>query len=96
MRMLMFSIYDSKTGLYQVPFVAHNKAHAMRTVTDFLHSDKSPISRFPTDYELYEIAQFDDCTGIITSLSAPVHVCKLLDLLSLDAETPRLAKSLPG
>lgn len=59
----MYSIYDVKTQIYQVPFPAHNDGDAVRRMSDEVNLKDSQISRHPEDFLLYCVGQFDDNNG---------------------------------
>lgn len=69
MKLRMFSIRDTKTDAFDLPFYAHNEGHAMRMVTDMAASGKFVFSRHPADFALFEVGTFDDQTGELTALT---------------------------
>lgn len=81
MKVQMFTIYDKKMQIHQQPFVAINRATMMRTIADGLKRNDSMMSRFPVDYEIYKIGEFDETTGMITPLPEREFICVLEDLI---------------
>lgn len=69
MKMKVYSILDSKTGAYGVPFFNVNKDVALRSFMDLTRDERSMASRHPQDYHLFEIGEFDDVTAEITGCS---------------------------
>lgn len=72
----MFCILDSKVGAYAQPFYARSTPEGMRAFEDIFTStdpryEQSNYKKFPQDFHLYEIGEFDDETGVITP---SVHV----------------------
>lgn len=75
----MFVILDAKSGAYAPPFFAFNAAVAQRNVAAAVQSGDSLIAKFPEDYTLYAIGQFDDATAEVRS-GPPQAVCNLSSL----------------
>jgi len=68
----IYSIQDSKTGIFCRPFIMQTEAAAMR---DFAHAANSPdndVGRYPTDFTIFRLGSFDDLTGRITVEPSPV------------------------
>ena len=63
--MKMFSVKDSKSGIFFQPFFFRTIPEAIRSFTDEANSDpaNSMISKHPSDYALYSLGDFDDTTG---------------------------------
>lgn len=70
----MYSVYDVKSKLYQVPFHSHNDGHAIRCFTDMVRHEKSHLSRYPEDFILFNVGSFDDESGVISPLSRPIQI----------------------
>lgn len=65
MELMMFSVLDSKVGLYARPFVARNKAEAMRSFASIAQDGNHPIGQHPEDYILYYVGTFSEQTGAL-------------------------------
>lgn len=68
--MKMYSINDSKAEFYQNPFFARTNEEAKRTFAQVLN-DKNPNNQYaqsPSDFTLFEVASFDEVTGVVTGL----------------------------
>jgi len=63
--MKMFSVFDTKSGIFFQPFFFRTIPEAIRSFTDEANSDpeKSMIAKHSTDYALYSLGDFDDTTG---------------------------------
>lgn len=70
MRMQIFALYDTKIQAYNKPFAMRTTAEALRSFQDAVQQDQN-IKSHAEDYVLFELAEFDDSTGIITPLSCP-------------------------
>lgn len=67
-----YSIYDSKTGVYSTPFYALTKGEAIRSFTDSCNDNKTMLFRYPDDYTLFEVGEFDDLKGCFIAYLTPV------------------------
>lgn len=75
MKTKMFSIYDTKMESYGTPFFMPKRGAAMRAFGDLAKDPKSTIHQHPTDYDLYELAEYDDESGEIVACK-PVNLGK--------------------
>lgn len=64
--MLIFTIYDNKSELYNNPFVQKTTGAAIRAFTSLVEDEQTDIARHPSDYELFEIGEFDPESGQIS------------------------------
>lgn len=71
MKMSMFSVQDSKAGMFLPPFPAPNAGVAIRQFTDAIANENSVLSKHPEDYALYELGTFDDVSGQSENLKTP-------------------------
>lgn len=67
MKMKMFSILDVVVGAFNRPYCLVSRGQAVRSFIDEIQraSEENPMYKHPKDYELYELAEFDDETGQI-------------------------------
>lgn len=65
-KMRIFTIYDCKGGMFNVPFFQRTKAMAIRLFSDLVNDPKHPIGEHPEDYTLFCLGCYDDCSGTIT------------------------------
>ncbi|QXP08128.1 MAG: nonstructural protein [Arizlama microvirus] len=68
MKLKLFVVYDAKTESYGVPFFRDFTANALREWSEVASakSDKNnQISKFPADFTLFEIGEFDQMSGIV-------------------------------
>ena len=73
-----FSVVDSKPGVFSPPFFLQSTGLAIRQFTDLANDEKTTVSRYPEDFSLHEIGQFDDQSGTLS----PLAVCINLGLAS--------------
>lgn len=73
-KLKMFSCYDSKIGVWMNPMVFQHVGQAERTWIEICTQKDSLPGKHPVDFTLFQIGEFDDESGVVTSLSAPVQV----------------------
>lgn len=80
MNLQVYSIRDSKGAVFNMPFYKRTHGEAERDFTSLVNDDKSTVSNYPEDYDLYHLGTFDDQTGLVTSLDTPQHVIKAVQV----------------
>lgn len=78
----IFSLRDLKAGSYGQPFALANRAVAMRNLQDWSRNPESFIARYPSDFELYEVGEFDPATGTLLPNNMPDYVGRASDLVA--------------
>ena len=79
---IIVSLKDTATQVFGTPFVVGAPAQAVRSLRDEVNSKDSTtdIRRHPGDFELYEIATFDEESGVVGGYT-PKLVCRAKDLV---------------
>lgn len=75
-----FSIRDSKGEVFNPPFYKHTHGEAERDFTSLVRDEKSMVSKYPEDFDLYHVGTYDDQTGVFKSLETPLHIIKAVNL----------------
>lgn len=83
MSKVIVSLKDTATQVYGTPFVVVSPAQAVRSLRDEVNAkdSTSDIRRHPDDFELYELASYDEESGIVSPLPTPSLICRAKDLL---------------
>ncbi len=95
MKLTIYSIFDTASGLYSRPFFTQSDPEAMRSFEDISTTADHPIGKHPEDYMLFRIGIFDDTKGklvdednecLVTALeciakSRKINPTKQLDLV---------------
>lgn len=68
----LYSVRDVKVERFFPPFAQRNQLEAQRTFLDMCQDHRTPISKHPEDYTLYEIGSFNPETGEIAPMLARV------------------------
>lgn len=61
----MYSIFDVKADVYNVPFFAPTNGVAIRQFSDLANDAQSSIARHPEDFKLCCVGEFDDGNATI-------------------------------
>ena len=73
MQLKLYSLKDLKTGVYLQPMPQRHDIEAQRALVQLVATTDCTIARYPADYELYYIGEFDDVTASLVPVS-PVFI----------------------
>lgn len=59
----VYSILDGKSHVYSPPFLSRHTGEALRSFTDLVNDERSTVSKYPGDFQLVQVATFDDELG---------------------------------
>lgn len=71
---LVFAIFDSKVGSFNLPFFCQSMGEAERVFTSSVRSSDSALSQFPEDFSLHYIGEYDLSTGVFTNAAKIVNM----------------------
>jgi len=80
MQLKIYSIRDSKSECFTQPFFQHTAGEAERNFKTLVNDEKSTQNKYPEDFSLWEIGNYDDNTGKITPIE-PHHVVNAVQLI---------------
>ncbi len=63
MRMLAFTVYDSKAEVFAKPFFEVTRGSAIRAFSDAVNEPGHVFNKHADDFTLYECGAFDDALG---------------------------------
>lgn len=70
MKLNIYSIYDSAAKAYATPFFMQNDGLAIRAFQSNVNSnEENNISKYPDQFTLFRVGEYDDENGLITSES---------------------------
>ena len=61
----VYSVFDSKSAIYDRVWQAVSDPAAIRSFTDIALDATHPIGMHPEDYSLFKVGMFDDNTGAL-------------------------------
>lgn len=79
MQLKIFSIRDSKGEIYNTPFFQKTHGEAERSFRELVNDEKSMPHKYPDDFDLYYVGDYDDQKGTISSLETPQHLIKAIN-----------------
>lgn len=74
-----FAIRDAKAEAFGLPFFKLTPGEAerdFRTAVNDFSTKNNLYSKYPDDYDLYYLGEYDDTKGVFTSLDTPLHIIK--------------------
>lgn len=82
MVLYVVAVRDAATEAFARPFYVHRPAEAIRSFSDEVKRKPEPgqqnqLNAHPQDYELHQLAVFDDATGVFTA--APERLARAVD-----------------
>lgn len=77
----VYSIRDSKTEVFSPPFLQKARGEAERSFNQLANDPQTFVGRYPEDYDLYYMGQFNDNSGAYTLLDTPKHIMKAVQVL---------------
>jgi len=89
MRQGLYVIFDSKVGLYSMPFFAVSDQGAARTFGDACKQEGTLISKHPEDFSLIRLADVDDSTGQVNTPVTPVEIVSGRNLKAKEVQDVR-------
>lgn len=78
----IYSVRDAKTEFFSPPFLAHTHGEAERNFKQACNDEQSKITKFPEDYDLYYLGDYDDNTGKMAPIDTPQHIVKAVQLVN--------------
>lgn len=71
MKYKTFAVFDSKAGVFSHQWNSHNAATAVRRFAEDVNNEQHPVAKHPEDFTLFEIGEYDEEKGLMTSLATP-------------------------
>jgi hypothetical protein len=77
----IYVIRDKKAHAYMQPVTTRNDGTAIRMIQSSLQKGDTDLAKYPEDFALYRIGEFDEITGTIDALTDIICVGQLADLV---------------
>ncbi len=84
----LFTIHDSKAEAFIQPFFSPATGAAIRSFERAVNDDSTDFSRYPSDYTLFEIGEFDTQTGRISTLPTLLNLGLAATFKEADTPNP--------
>ena len=88
MKTKLYSVYDSKAEAFNEPFYANKDGLAIRIFTDHVNRDETIWGKYPHDFTLFQIGEFDSEKGSLTPLDTPRNLGMAIEFM--DTQEPLL------
>lgn len=72
-RLKIFAAFDAKVKTFANPFCVAHAGQALRSWEEHVNDGQSMPSKYPEDFALYELGEFDDQTGEISTSKPHNH-----------------------
>lgn len=82
MKRKIFAVYDVKAQAYATPFLYNHKPEAIRAFMTASNDPQTNLNKYPADYKLYYLGEFDDQSGKYTSLNIPEYLNTASDFIN--------------
>lgn len=82
MKLLVFTVFDSKAECYMQPFFMPTQGAATRAFQDSVNKEGHQFSQHSEDYTLFQVGEYDDATGEITPLQAHISLGNAVQFLT--------------
>lgn len=77
----IYAVYNRKAKFYERPFHAKSLGDAERHFEMAINDRTTFLNKYPEDYDLYYLGQFNDSTGQYELIDSPEHKHKALTFL---------------
>lgn len=77
----VFSVFDKKAKAYTQPFFMNQKGEALRAFDGIVADKQTQIAKYPEDFALYKLGEFDDVSGLLSSLNEPEFIAHAVDFV---------------
>lgn len=82
MRLKVYSVRDSKGGIYHPPMFLRSHGEAERAFNQVAKDTTKQIGQYPEDYDLFYLGEYDDTDGKLHPLDSPSHIIKAVDSIN--------------
>lgn len=78
----VYTVYDSKAEAYLQPFFSQSKGVAIRSFQEAVRDEKSNISKYPEDFTLFELGEYDDSNSKFNLHNTPQSLGVAVEFLT--------------
>jgi len=80
MTLKVFSIRDQKAEVFNTPFFQKTHGEAERSFRELVANDQTMPGKYPEDYDLYYLGEYNDQNGLISPVDTPQHLIKAVSI----------------
>lgn len=74
----VYAVRDTKGELYMQPFHRKMAGEAERDFNELVNDDRTIFSKYPEDFDLFELSTFNEKTGLYVPYDTPRHIAKAI------------------
>lgn len=78
----VFTVFDSAAKAFLTPFFAPTVESAIRSFREIVNKEGHQFNRFPEDYTLFHVGEFDQVTGLLKAFDTPHSLGLALSFVS--------------
>jgi hypothetical protein len=76
----LYSVFDRKAKVYNTPMFLVNDQVALRVFHSMVFDKDTMVSRYPEDYILYRVGEFNTLDGIVKGSCYPEEIAQGIQL----------------
>lgn len=80
MKLYLFSVYDKVSKMYVDLFTSQTREAAQRSFNSAAMNRNTMLAKYPTDFALYCLGEYDNATGEVSGLSTPELVQNCVEI----------------
>lgn len=93
----MFAVRDIKANMFFDVFPQPTEQLAQRGFAEVVNGDPSTnIAKYPEDFQLFYLGEYDEQKGVIEGLKVPQMVCSGLDVLISNVTSAKEPEDMNG
>lgn len=96
MKRKLFAVYDLKAQFYGNPFLFTHKGEAIRAFMTACGDPQTNMYRYPEDYQLFYLGEYDDTTGRFAGLPHPEHLNNAIEFTTKLKEAQNDQRKMPA
>lgn len=81
-KLKVYAIFDAAVGAYMHPMFFQSHGQVIRAWLDACNDVSTSFYKHPADYTLFQIAEYDEESGVLQSLEAKISLGTALELRS--------------
>lgn len=78
----VYAVRDAKAECYLQPLFKITHGEAERDFKTLTKDEKSTVNKYPEDYDLYYLGEYDNIRGVFKPLDTPQHIAKAAALIN--------------
>jgi hypothetical protein len=82
----MYSVFDTKSELFTAPHFMQSHGVAIRSFSSACEDENTQFNKYPSDFNLYHVGEFNIETGEITSV-IPKQICNASEFVNANKVT---------